>query len=346
MKLGLESESMHLWLQNGYMDILEFIDFAHELGFDGVLINIIKDYGLDPEWGALGSDNPTHLEKIAQKLKDYKMFCEIDSKGFDIEKFKKIIKVCEALDAKIVRSYVPLTNKQKKDELQRAKSTLASAGAYDDSKIHASFDVSEFYNSASEIKALIPLLEKHDLKLALENHEYQTSTEIVELIKRVGHKRVGALFDFGNSMMCYEEPLKACKDIAPFTFSTHCKDHIVFIEESTPYVCGVPLGEGNIDIKSCLKVLLDSGLKTINLEVCFPYCATFKREIGTGGVTKLGEGSFKLEKPLFPYLKALEYYYPQSVKKEYLEKLLVTQKEGVIKSMKHLQKLLGELYEA
>ena len=43
LKLGLDTESLHLWFQNKRMDIFGFIEKAHELGFDGVMINILKD---------------------------------------------------------------------------------------------------------------------------------------------------------------------------------------------------------------------------------------------------------------------------------------------------------------
>ena len=52
IKIGLDTESLHLWFQNKRMDIFGFIEKAHELGFDGVMINILKDYNLDPEWGS------------------------------------------------------------------------------------------------------------------------------------------------------------------------------------------------------------------------------------------------------------------------------------------------------
>ncbi|MCW1882007.1 hypothetical protein OL856_02180 [Campylobacter coli] len=42
------------------------------------------------------------------------MYCEIDSKGFDKDKFEKIAKVSQLLGVKIIRSYVPLTDKNKK----------------------------------------------------------------------------------------------------------------------------------------------------------------------------------------------------------------------------------------
>lgn len=336
MKIGLETESMHLWFQNQRMDILGFIDFAHELKCDGVMINIIKDFGLDEEWGCLGSDEPSHLQKIKQKLDEYGMYCEIDAKGFEYAKFEKIVEVCKALDAKIIRSYVPLT-----DITKKVKS--ASDGAYDDSKIDAYFNKDEFLESSEKIKALIPLLEQNDLKLAIENHEYQTSEDLLDLLKLIKHPNIGFLYDFGNSMMAYEDPIKACKNMAPYTFSTHCKDHIVFHEEGVDYVCGVPLGEGNVEIKHSIEILKSHGLGHLNVEQCFPYCATFKRKEGTGGVYKLGEGVFKLEEKLFEELKAVQYYYPQEVSEEALEKLLKLQREGCIKSVKYLREIVDSL---
>lgn len=336
MKIGLETESMHLWFQNQKMDILAFIDFAHELGCDGVMINIIKDYGLDEEWGCLGSNEDSHLKKIREKLDKYGMYCEIDAKGFEYTKFVEIARVSQILGAKIIRSYVPLT-----DITKKVKS--ASDGAYDDSKIDAYFDKSEFLGNAEKIKSLIPLLEENDLKLAIENHEYQTSEDLLDLLNLIKHPNIGLLYDFGNSMMAYEDPVRACENMAPYTLSTHCKDHIVFHEEGVDYVCGVPLGEGNVKIKQSIEILKAHGLGHLNVEQCFPYCATFKRKEGTGGVYKLGEGAFKMENKLFKELKAMQYYYPQEVSQEALEKLLTLQREGCIKSVKYLKDLVASL---
>ena len=336
MKLGLETESMHLWFQNQKMNIFEFIDFAKELKCDGVIINIIKDFNLDEEWGCLENDNETHLLKIREKLDKYDMYCEIDAKGFDFNKFIKIARVAKILKANIIRSYVPLTDSTKKVK-------TASDGIYDDSKISAKFNKDDFLNSVKDIVKLIPILEENDLNLAIENHEYQTSNDLLDLLHKINHPRIGFLFDFGNSMMAYEDPIRACKNMAKYTFSTHCKDHIVFLEDNEYYVCGVPLGSGNINIKECVKILKENGLNHINIEQCFPYCATFKRERGCGGVYDFDNESFKIEKPLFEELKAMQYYYPHEVSKEILEKLLFLQKEGCIKSVDYMRKLIKDL---
>ncbi|WP_027327052.1 sugar phosphate isomerase/epimerase family protein [Helicobacter pametensis] len=334
MKIGLETESLHLWFQNHRMDILGFIDFAKEHGCDGVMINIIKDYGLDEEWGCLGTDHPLHLEHIAKKLQAYGMYCEIDAKGFEYAKFEKIAKVAQTLNAKVIRSYVPLTDASKKVK-------KASDGAYDDSKIDASFDKQEFLKSSEQIKKLIPLLEKYNLKLAIENHEYQTSQDLLDLLALVKHPNIGLLYDFGNSMMAYEDPIVACHKMAPYTLSTHVKDHIVFVENGVEYVCGVPLGEGNLEIKKSIEILASYGLEHFNIEQCFPYCATFKRSRGTGGVYELGLGAFGIKSPLFDELRAMQYYYPHEVSNEILEKLLVAQMDGCIRSIQYLSKILA-----
>ena len=43
LRIGLDTESLHLWLQNKRMDIFGFIETAHQFGADGVMINLIKD---------------------------------------------------------------------------------------------------------------------------------------------------------------------------------------------------------------------------------------------------------------------------------------------------------------
>lgn len=196
-----------------------------------------------------------------------------------------------------------------------------------------------------KVKRIIPLLEKYRIKLALENHEYETSKELVNVIKKIDSKWVGFLFDFGNSMMAWEEPVKAAENMAPYTYTTHFKDHIIIEEPEDKYgyvVCGVPAGRGNIDLEKCFNILMEkSSLTRINVESCHPYCAQFKRTPGTGGVEKVGEGTFKVEKHPYDYniIKPAQYYYPHEVSEEMLEKLIEDQLNGLIETVDYLKKL-------
>lgn len=101
LKLGLDTESLHLWFQNKRMDIFGFIEKAHELGFDGVMINILKDYNLDPEWGTLMNNDPAHLKRVRDLLESYHMYAELATKGITKEHLLKVLDVAEALAADI-----------------------------------------------------------------------------------------------------------------------------------------------------------------------------------------------------------------------------------------------------
>ena len=61
-------------------------------------------------------------------------------------------------------------------------------------------------------------------------------------------------------------------------------------------------------------------------------------------VEELGEGCFKIEKPLYDpaVIQPSQYYYPQEVSQELLEELLVKQMEGARQSAEYVKKLCRE----
>lgn len=343
LKIGLETESLHLFFQNKKIDMFGFVELANELGVDGVQINIVKDYNLDEKWGALGSNSEDYLTELKSLIDKYNMFVEIDMRDLDYERMEEVIEVANILGADTIRSYIPVVPVIK-------NINSGSEGAYDFAKVRGEFNMDSYQVGYEKVIKLIPLLEKNRIKLALENHEYETSDELVELIKRINSPWVGFLFDFGNSMMVWEEPVRAAENMAPYTYSTHFKDHIIIPEPNDEYgyvVCGVPAGKGNIDLKSVFNIMMKkSPLTRINVEMCYPYCAQFKRKPGTGGVFEVGKGAFKIEKPIYEYdvIKPLEYYYPQEISDELLENMLVDQMNGVKESLNYLKKLREEYY--
>jgi len=345
IKIGLDTETLHLWFQNKRMDIFSFIKTVHQLGLDGVMINLIKDYNLDPVWGTLESDDPEHLAKVRQLLEEYHMYAEVATKGLEYEHLKKVIQVADAIGADIIRTYVPITlNRQGGGE-------TGGDGKYDLGKVRLDFDPAVFDEAVVSMNKVIPLLKKYRIKLALENHEYETSEELVGVMKQLNSPWIGLHYDFGNAMMAWEEPVQAAKNMAPYTFTTHFKDHIVIPcpEDQYEYVvCGVPAGEGNIDLQQCLEIMMEqSPITRLNVEMCYPYCAQFKRAKGMGGVADVGEGCFKIEEPLYDpnVIKPSQYYYPQEVSEELLEELLAKQMEGAQKSVEYAKKLCREYAE-
>ena len=159
LKLGLDTESLHLWLQNKRMDIFGFIEKAHEFGLDGVMINIISDYGLDPEWGTLGSNAPEHLAKVKALLDKYNMYCEIATKGITYEHLMKVLEVADAIGADIIRTYIPITlNSNESRE-------TGGEGKYDLGKIRLDFDPAVFDEAVTTFRQIIPELQKRRIKI-------------------------------------------------------------------------------------------------------------------------------------------------------------------------------------
>ncbi len=308
MKIGLETESYHLHFQNGRMDIFDFIERTAELGLDGVQINIIKDKNLDPNWGTLASNDPEHLEKVKKEIQKHGLFVELDTRGVEPKRLKEVVEVAHTIGADVIRTYI-------------------SCGG----------DLEEELRSAPEkINQIVPLLKKYRIKLAIENHEYETADEIIYVIKKIDSPWVGVTCDTGNGMMAWEEPIDTVKKLAPYTFTTHFKDHIILEEGGEYKVCGIAVGSGNMDTEECFRLLVENTTLTrINIEMCHPYVAMFKKEKGAGGVKEVGQGAFKIENPLFDpdFIKPSDYYYPPE---EVLEKMLEYQEEEVEKSAKYV----------
>ncbi|MDX9800088.1 MAG: sugar phosphate isomerase/epimerase family protein [Spirochaetia bacterium] len=317
MKIGLDSESCHLLFHNGIIDIFGFIRKVAELGLDGVMINIIGGMAGDnekyihPEWGCLGGAEPEHLEKVRKELQKYNMYAEVAMRGIDPLKLSRAVEVCHQIGADLLRTY-------------------CCFGKYDPETLAKAPD---------NFKKIIPHLKKYRMKFAIENHEEETSDEIIDILNKVNSPWVGSHCDIGNSMMAWEDPLIAVEKLSPYAFTSHFKDHIVVKVEDEYMVCGVPLGKGNIDIDECFRLLFEkSTLTRINIEQTYPFLSVFKRERGTGGVFDIGEGAFKLENTVFNFKEhtADSYYYPAD---EYLKETIAAQESGLKESIRYIKKI-------
>ena len=318
MKIGIETESFHLFFQYGKMNVLDFIRKAADMGFEGVELNMIPGWGIDADLGQMGEDTPENLDAIRNEIKQYGLYAEIDTNGTSEMELKRALRVAHHIGANVIRTYIKFDK----------------------------FDATTYRQTTEDLKNIVPELKKYRIKIALENHEYETADELIKIIEEVNSHWVGLHYDFGNAMMAWEEPVEAAKKMAKYTYTTHFKDHVIVKDDDSTYgyvVCGVPAGTGNIDLDECFKIMVEnSPLERINMEMCFPYCTNFKREPGAGGVNKVGEGCFKIEDA--PYdrkiIKPLEYYYPHKVVDETtLDKMLQDQLEGAQKGYLYLKSL-------
>ena len=267
MLLGLETFSYHLAFAYGQMDIFSFVKRTAELGLDGVEINV---EGAD--LAHLGSEDPGSLREVRAMTDELGLFVELDTCDTDPQNLIRVLNICRALGADRMRVYSSVGG-DVKEELKQA---------------------------VEDFGQVIHLCADYGVRIAYENHEYETSHDVLEVVRQVNSEYVGAHVDTGNSMMVWEDPIEAVQNMAPYAVSTHFKDHAVIMVNDQPMIVGVPLGKGSIDCAECFRILAEqSPLERINIEVCYGYIAPFRLPEDKGHGAKLGRGSFRIHQP--PY---------------------------------------------
>ncbi len=100
-----------------------------------------------------------------------------------------------------------------------------------------------------------PILRKHRVKLAIENHKGWRAAEQAAWIKRLGSEYVGVCFDFGNNLSLCETPEETFHLLAPLAIFCHIKDIGLEAYADGFLLSEVPFGEGILDLKQMVETL-------------------------------------------------------------------------------------------
>ncbi len=121
------------------------------------------------------------------------------------------------------------------------------------------------------IVGLVPILEAHDLVLALENHQDATSDELLALCE-AGGKRIGVTFDVVNPLAVGEEPFAFARKLGPLIRNVHLKDYQIFATPSGYRLVRCALGQGVIDWPAMLALLHEvAPSATLHIELAALY---------------------------------------------------------------------------
>src|SRR6266550_4724410 len=223
-----------------FKDSLEFLDYCHQLGAGGVQIGV-------------GSRDADYPKKLRAKAEAYGMYFEgqasLPQQASDVERFETEIRAAREAGAAVVRT--------------------AMLGG----RRYETFDSAEGFRQFAEkswqsLTLAEPVLKKHRLRLAIENHKDRRVPEILDLLERISSQYVGVCVDVGNNIALLEEPMAVVEALAPFAFSTHLKDMAVQEYEEGFLLSEVPLGEGFLDLKKMVAVLRKANPKIqFNLEM-------------------------------------------------------------------------------
>ena len=209
-----------------WISALDVIEHCHAIGSAGVQLSI-RDWP-----GDFAAKVRDRREKLGLYLEG-QVLLPRDEK--DVERFSENLRQAREAGISILR-------------------TAAGGRRYEDFESEAAFK--RFKDRSWRSLTLAePLLAKHSLKLAIENHKDWRVGELLELLKRLSSEHVGITLDTGNSIALLEDPMHVVESLAPHALTIHIKDMAVQEAEEGFLLSEVPLGEGFLDlpriIESC-----------------------------------------------------------------------------------------------
>ena len=114
----------------------------------------------------------------------------------------------------------------------------------------------QMFDRIKKQSALVePVLRKHRMALAYENHKGYRAAEQAAWLKSMGSEWLGVCLDFGNNMSLCEDPMETCKMLAPYTIFAHIKDMGVEAYADGFLLSEVVMGTGMLDLKGIVQIL-------------------------------------------------------------------------------------------
>ena len=213
--------------QDRFSEPARFLDYARTLGARGVQVG-------------LGALDDTAADALRERAVAASMYLEgitsLPRDQADMGRFEAEISTAKRAGADVVRT-VMLSG--------RRYETFPTAAAF-----------RRFAETSSHALSLAaPVVARHDVRLAVENHKDWRADELLAILKRVGNDHVGVCLDTGNSIALLEDPMEVVEALAPRAFTTHLKDMGVEEYPQGFLLAEVPLGAGILDLARVVRIV-------------------------------------------------------------------------------------------
>lgn len=201
-------------------DPLAFLDYCRSIGAGGVQTS-------------LGVRDDAYAAKMHEALAGHKLYIEgsigLPREKDDVERFTREVQTAKRCGAKVFRTVLMSG---------RRYEVFDSAEAY-----------RKFFEQGKQSLALArPVVEKHELRMAVENHKDLQAADLLDLVKKLDSPQIGVCIDTGNNIALLEAPQETVDLLAPHTFTTHIKDMGVEEYAEGFLLSEVPLGAGFLDL--------------------------------------------------------------------------------------------------
>jgi sugar phosphate isomerase/epimerase len=122
--------------------------------------------------------------------------------------------------------------------------------------------------SRASLELAEPILAKHGVKLAVENHKDWRLDEFLALLRHLDSPWIGVTFDFGNNLALLESPADLIAPLAPHLLTVHFKDMALAPSPDGFLLSEVPVGTGILDLRGMVDACLaaNPGIR-FNLEM-------------------------------------------------------------------------------
>lgn len=206
---------------------LTYLGYCHSRGAGGVQL-------------PLGVRDVQYCRSLREQATQYGMFVEgivsLPQNDRDVERFEAEVRTAGEMGVLVVRTAsMPGRRYEQFESLQEFQAAAEQ--------------------SRQALARAVPILEKHRVRLAIENHKDRRVEEQVALLRATGSEYVGACVDLGNNFALLEDPIAVVEALAPWAYSVHLKDQAVEEYDEGFLFADVPLGDGFLDIRRMVETL-------------------------------------------------------------------------------------------
>jgi sugar phosphate isomerase/epimerase len=224
----------------GFANAIDLMEHCHKIGAGGVQV-VVRDWTTD------------FAKKVRDRRENLGLYLEgsiaVPDKPDDVPKFEQEVINSKEAGAQILRT---VTSRGRRYEI-----------------FHSSEEVQEFKRKAlTSLQLAEPILRKHKMKLAVENHKDWRADELVAALQQLKSEWIGVTLDFGNSIALMEDPMQVVETLVPYVFSTHVKNMGVEEYSDGFLLSEVPLGKGILNLPKIVALCRQHNPSvTFNLEM-------------------------------------------------------------------------------
>ena len=211
-----------------FTETLRFLEHCHSVGAAGIQ-------------APLSELSDEYVGRVRAKAEEYGMYVEVSARlpkndSDELDAFERTVRSTKAAGGSVIRT------------------VMLGGRRYETFKTLE--DWKEFVRvSWRSLSRAEPILRRHKVRLALENHKDWRIDEMLKILKRIESEWVGITIDTGNNMSLLEDPLDTVRAFAPYATSVHLKDMGVEAHEDGFLLAEVPFGTGCLDMAAVVETI-------------------------------------------------------------------------------------------